>query len=198
MTSLRASTSASRSARWLLSTALCLGACGAATPVLTIVGRPLERVEASATLGASSVGTGTLVRLFVTDPGPPNVSDAGVTFELDLDLGAGVSGGTTLPVAGTATLDGNDATGGPFTTVFTPEASNGALVRSASLVSRCFCGSATTHFVQSISGHVDVVEVSGFAMALEVDLIVDGQIPGSNVSEQIHLSGHFDAHTPTR
>lgn len=185
----------------LFSAAACLAlaGCQAATPVLLLDGTSVEHVDTSATLGAPPTGSGLRVQLNVTDRGPPNVADAGASYQFQIDLAAGLQAGTTLDVDGIASFDGVDTGGADLTRTFAPGAGNAELVQAVSLAVRCFCGlGIPSHFEQSITGHIDVVAVSGLDVTVEVDLVVDGAVPGLLGSHRLHLMGHFHATQPTR
>jgi hypothetical protein len=178
-----------------LSFALALSACASPEVQVTIDGAPLHVSRSSGSLRTETDRT--VVELSVSDDGPPNVTDAGITYQFRLELAPGLAAGTALDVEGTATLDGHDTGGSPFERAFAAGPTHDARVLGVSAVSLCFCGGVATHFEEAVAGHVDVVDVDG-RMVLVVDLVFDGLVPGSYQSQRIHVTGRFTATLPTR
>lgn len=174
--------------------------CGTARGFdLTVGGVPVDDgdVTVSATLAPS--GEETTIDLRVSDPGPPGVADAGVTYVFRVVLAPGSAAGDVLEAGGRATMTTDVSRGStPTEFAFVPGSGSDERVLALFAWAECFCGSPGT-FEETLSARVDIVEVTPTSLTFSIVADVDGRIPGRGFAdEHQELRGTFTALRPTR
>lgn len=180
-----------------LALALSLGACASASaPVLFVDDVAVSDVRVSTTLGSDAAGHNRIT-LVLVDPGPPGVSDAGASYQFEIDLGFETQQGDVLEVDGVATLRDPGGTGS-FTRTFAPNAGHDPNVLGVSATIGCFCANASGELVQTVRGTIEVTHLFVTETTLNVDLVVEGSVPNGGATRRLRVMGAFTGTRPGR